>query len=315
MPQLCRIMNAKDFITKVKNEGKTLTLWYGTHSNWDERTRDTSSNSNYDERITGFYEDREEAWDVIKAKASEHQAEFGEFDDFDINKAEVSPDDLEGIDWEEVEEWDNFDDDQLYELITEQNCTEWDDLVEQVSFAYPSVQGALLVIWGWERYVGYSRMIHEIRYGMYGEDESMCCPIDNTYSPQASVIATAADLEGLSKAETYSLIETKLFEEGDWRWTSQARGCIRSYLSDLKEAAKGEQEYALLQYAANACDGASVAKSFDKMERDEFTACLAAFQKEYLAVPVDAEGPNEEQDEQLNNIVEKYMEELNDIPY
>lgn len=307
-------MNATDIIKKVKNENAPITVWYGTRTNWNENERDTSSNPNCTERITGFFTDREEAWNAIEALANEHEADFGKYDDFDLWKAKLSPDDLDGIDWEELEEWDNFDDEKLLELIERYN-TDVDDTVSEVSYTYQSVQGSLLVIWGWERYVGYSRMIHEIREGMYGEDERMCCPIDNTYLPQASVIATAEEIEGLSKAELHSMLETKLLEEGDWRWTSQARGYIRNYLRDLEEAAKGEQEYALLQYAANACDAASVAKAFDKKERDEFTACLAAFQKEYLSVPVDAEGPNEEQDEQLNEIVEKYVDELNDIPY
>ena len=307
-------MNATEIILKVKNENTPITVWYGTRTNWNENERDTSSNPNCTERITGFFTDREEAWNAIEALANEHEAEFGKYDDFDLWKAKLSPDDLDGIDWEELEEWDDFDDEKLLELIERYN-TDVDDTVSEVSYTYQSVQGALLVIWGWERYVGYSRMIHEIREGMYGEDERMCCPIDNTYLPQASVIATAEEIEGLSKAELHSMLEKKLLEEGDWRWTSQARGYIRNYLRDLEEAAKGEQEYALLQYAANACDAASVAKAFDKMKRDEFTACLAAFQKEYLSVPVDAEGPNEEQDEQLNEIVEKYVDELNDIPY
>lgn len=308
-------MNATEIIKKVKNENTPITVWYGTRTNWNENERDTSSNPNYAERITGFFTDREEAWNAIETKANEHEARFGEYDEFDLRKAKISPDDLDGIDWEELEEFDNFDDEKLFDIINEECYNDWDDTVKEVSYSYPSVQGAILVIWGWERYVGYSRMIHEIRYGMRGEDESICCPLDTTYRPQASVIATAEEMEGLSKAELHSLLETKLLEEGDWRWTSQASGYIRNYLNDLKEAAKGEQEYALLQYAANACDAASVAKAFDKMERDEFTACLAAFQKEYLAVPVDAEGPNEEQDEQLNNIVEKYVDELNNIPY
>ena len=73
--------NVTDFIKKVKNEGNTLTVWYGTRTNWDETARDTSSNPNYSERITDFYEDREEAWEAIEA--SEKNAEFGKYDEYD----------------------------------------------------------------------------------------------------------------------------------------------------------------------------------------------------------------------------------------
>lgn len=303
-----------EIINKVKNENKPITVWYGTRTNWNENERDTSSNPNYTERITGFFTDREKAWDAIEEKANEHEAGFGEYDEFDLRKAKISPDDLDGIDWEELEEFDNFDDEKLFDLINEECYNDWDDTVKEVSYSYPSVQGAILVIWGWERYVGYSRMIHEIRYGMQGEDESICCPIDHIYRPQASVIATAEEIEGLSKAELHSLLETKLFEEGDWRWTSQARGYIRNYLNDIKEAAKGEQEYALLQYAANDCDSEAVLKAFDKKRTKEFEAALGYFQKEYDAVPVDADGPNCEQDKQLNAVVEKYVEDIYSLP-
>lgn len=307
-------MNATDIIKKVKNENTPITVWYGTRTNWDETARDTSTNPNYTERITGFFTDREEAWNAIEALANEHEAEFGKYDDFDLWKAKLSPEDLDGIDWEELEEWDNFDDDKLFELIERYN-TDVDVNVLEVSYTYQSVQGALLVIWGWERYVGYSRMIHEIRKGMYGEDERMCCPIDHIYRPQTSVLLKKEEMKGLSKAELHSLVETKLLEEGDWRWTSQARGYIRNYLNDLKESAKGDQADVLVRYAANDCDSEAVLKAFDKTRTQEFEAALGYFQKEYDAVPCDAEGPNEEQDEQLNNIVEKYVDELNDIPY
>lgn len=306
-------MNATDIIKKVKNENTPIAVWYGTRTNWNENERDTSSNPNYAERITGFFTDREEAWNAIEAKANEHEARFGEYDEFDLRKAKISPDDLDGIDWEELEEFDNFDDEKLFDLINEECYTDWDDTVKEVSYSYPSVAGAILAIWGWERYVGYSRMIHEIRYGIQGEDESICCPIDHTYRPQASVIATAEEIEGLSKVELHSLLETKLLAKGDWRWTLQAFAYIRHYLKDLKESAREEQSDALIHYAGNLCNSDAVLKAFGKTRTQEFEAALGYFQKEYDAVPCDAEGPNEEQEEQLNDIVEKYVDELNNI--
>ena len=308
-------MNATDIIKKVKNENTPITVWYGTRTNWNESARDTSSNPNYTERITGFFTDREEAWNAIETKLNEHEARFGEYDEFELWKVKISPDDLDGIDWEEIEEFDNFDDEKLFDIINEECHNDWDDTVKEVTYSYPSVAGAILVIWGWETYVGYSRMIHEIRYGMQGEDESMCCPIDRIYRPQTSVIATAEELKGLSKAELHSLLQTKLLEEGDWRWTSQARGYIRNYLNELKESAKEEQSDALIHYAANLCDGDAVLKEFDKTRTQEFEAALGYFQKEWDAVPIDAEGPNDEQEEKLNEIVEKYVEDINNLPY
>ena len=304
-------------ILKVKNSKTPITVWYGTRTNWNENERDSSSNPNCTERITGFFTDREEAWNAIEALANEHKAEFGEYDTFDLMKATIDEEVIEDLDWEDINEYpEAFDDENLFDLIMEhRGCWDSDGAVHEVSYTYPSVQGALLVIWGWERYVGYSRMIHEIREGMYGEDERMCCPIDHIYRPQTSVLLKKEEMEGLSKAELRSLVETKLLEEGDWRWTTQARGYIRNYLRDLEESAKAEQSDILVFYAAHSCDGEAVLKAFDKTRTQEFEAALGYFLKEYDAVPVDAEGPNDEQEEQLNEIVEKYVEELNDLPY
>lgn len=229
-------MKATDIIKKVKNENTPITVWYGTRTNWDETARDTSSNPNYTERITGFFTDREEAWNAIEEKASEHKAEFGEYDIFDLYKAEVSPDDLDGIDWEELEEFDNFDDEKLFELVDEGNCTEWDDIVSEESYSYQSVEGALLIVWNWECYIGYARNINEIRRGMYGETEEICCHEDKVFRPQVDVLCTAEELDGLSPEQERELVKERLQEDyRDWRWTRQAESYIRHYMHDNYE--------------------------------------------------------------------------------
>lgn len=234
-------MNATDIIKKVKNENTPITVWYGTRTNWDETARDTSSNPNYTERITDFYEDREEAWEAIEA--SEKNAEFGKYDIYDLWEAKVSPDDLDGIDWEEIEEWDNFDEEKFYELIHEENCTEWDAIVNEVSYEYPSVEGALLVEWNWERYIGYARNINCIRLGMYSETEEICCKEDMVFRPQVDVLCTAEELDGLSPEQERDLVEERLQEDyRDWRWTRQAESYIRHYLHDNYEQEEDNDE-------------------------------------------------------------------------
>ena len=236
-------MTTTEMILRVKNEGATLTVWYGTRTNWDETARDTSSNPNYTERITGFYENREEAWNAIEEIANAHEARFGEYDEFCLWKAEIAPDDLDETDWEVWEEdLDSFDDEKFYELINEQYCTEWED-VKEVSYNYPSVEGALLVVWNWEKYVGYARNINEIRRGMYGETEEICCKEDKVFRPQVDVLCTAAELEGLTREEERDLVEERL-RGGyrDWRWTRQADAYIRHYLRDNYEQEEDEEE-------------------------------------------------------------------------
>lgn len=235
--------NVTDFIKRVKNEGYALTVWYGARTNWDETARDTSSDPNNSERITDFYDDREEAWNAIKEIANAHEAKFGEYDDFDLWKAEVSPDDLDSIDWEDLEEWDNFDDEKFYKLITDENCTEWDGFVKEVSYNYPSIEGALLVVWDWERYIGYARNINEIRRGIYGETEKICCKEDKVFRPLVDVLCTAEELEGLSSKDERALVEERLNEEcHDWRWTLQAQRYIRRYLRETYEQEDNDEE-------------------------------------------------------------------------
>ena len=225
-------MKAIDIIKKAKNEGKALTVWFGLRYNWNDDERETSQDPNIVERITGFFDDRDKAWDAIKEEAESHDADFGRYDDFEIHKAEIDNDVIEDVDWSEIEKYpDSFDDEDLWELINDNGFYDYDDIVAEVSYDYPSVSGALLVTWSWNRYVGYSRDIHEIRIGLPWEKEDICVKKDKTWVLQCDVLATASELEGLSKKEERDLIEERLFGD-DWRWTRKAISLIHYELNN-----------------------------------------------------------------------------------
>lgn len=92
---------------------------------------------------------------------------------------------------------------------------------EFIRYNYASVDGALLVCWHWDRYIGYARELREIRYGYYGETEEMCVETEKTFRPQWSVLATAEELEGLTDEEKRELAEERL-NESHWKWNMRS---------------------------------------------------------------------------------------------
>ena len=223
-------MNTIEFIKKVKNEGKALTVYHLSKILW-EAGNDTASAIS-EEYLDGFYFDREDAVKAMEDVAKSTVPEFGVRTEICLDKAEISPDDLDGVDFDEVEEFDGmvFGDSDLLEIFNEHR--DYEDS-RDVEYQYKSVDGALLVFWSWNRYIGYARDLQEIREGMYGEDESICIKQDKTFVTQCDVLIEKQELEGLSREDRRSLIEQRL-GESQWKWTMQAEAYIREYLRDFE---------------------------------------------------------------------------------
>lgn len=105
------------------------------------------------------------------------------------------------------------------------------EIVDCANYEYKDIEGSLLVVWNWERHVGYARNIDEIRMAHYKETEEALLKQDHIFRPQADILATAEELEGLTKEEERELIRERLMDNG-WRWTDQAIRYIRHYLND-----------------------------------------------------------------------------------
>lgn len=308
-------MNAIDIIKRIKNEGESLRVWYVRRTNWNEAARDKSCNPNSSERVSGFYLDRDEAMEILKEKFNACKPEFGEYEEFDLMYCDLGIDDLEEVDWEGIDEdLVAFEDDDLEEIIHENGRMEV-DWTEESSYDYPSVDGDYLVIWNWERYIGYARNINEIRRGMYGETEEICCHEDKVFRPQASVLIKADELEGLTNEQVYELLKDRLDEPSeDWRWTFQAEGYIKNYLRDMLEGIESEYHSALVDYAANSATSTTVANAF-KVDEQKLrnSNLLGEFQQEYDEAPCDPDGLNEEQEQNLLRIENKYIELIKEL--
>lgn len=222
-------MNAFEFIKKIHEEGTALKCWQVYCIHWDENAEMQRATEN----IGAIIYDREEVADALKKTAAEAKPERGERLEFRVLSGTVTPEDVEDLDWEEAyEEGSDFCDD-LDVSAWASYSIEDDDSFESewVEFHYPSVSGALLVCWKWQTHVGYARDLAMIREGQPDEDESMTLPVDQVYTPQWSVIATAEELNGLDTLQRVALVQGELEREG-WKWTPRSVRLIAEYLAE-----------------------------------------------------------------------------------
>ena len=221
-------MNTIDFIKKVKNEGKALMVYHLSITRWEDKT--DNGNPLSEEDKDGFYFDIDTAKQAMKDLAEATEPEFGVRTEIILDKASISPDDLDDVDWDEVEELGDmaYDDSDLMELFISNR--DFEDSID-VTYKYKSVDGALLVFWSWNRYIGYARDLQEIREGLYSEDESMCIKVDKVFHTQCDVLIEKQELEGLSQQDRRLLIEQRL-GESNWKWTMKAQAAIRRYIRD-----------------------------------------------------------------------------------
>lgn len=91
-----------------------------------------------------------------------------------------------------------------------------------------SLDGAILVFWKWERYVGYARKCLEVRKAHRDDTEALLVKRDNTTSPQVDVLLTA---EEVGKArDLHEAVSLALGEE-HWKWTNP--GFVKSKINEL----------------------------------------------------------------------------------
>lgn len=153
-----------------------------------------------------IFTSREEAEEDFNEKVHEAKdtVAFGEGIEVAMLQAEIEDEDFEDG---------NYDD-----AIA---CADFTDKNEMISYSYPSVEGALLVCWHWDRYIGYARELREIRFGYYGETEEMCIETEKVFRPQWSVLATAEELEGMTDEQKRALAEERL-NESHWKWNMRS---------------------------------------------------------------------------------------------
>lgn len=283
-------MKAIDFIKQIKATGQAAKVWFIRIYTYQDGEHGSDDPIDVD-NVGTLYFDIEEAKAELREVSGAKKADFGERIEVDLMEANVTLNDIEDVDWEDVEEYgeDAFGDDDLMKIAASVSDIDVRDEVG-ITYEYESVTGAILVIWYWDRYVGYARGIRDIRRGMYGETTEMCIHEDHTFRNQCSVLVKASELEGLSPQERYDLIEDRLHDgcacgEGEWKWNFKAEAYIESYLKDLQKKTFDSWGDMLIEEKEHLVSVLN--ETFNFYEYDDAAAAAASVRSDYENNPTE----------------------------
>jgi hypothetical protein len=80
-----------------------------------------------------------------------------------------------------------------------------------------SLEGAVLVFWSWERYIGYARKLIEVRRADSSDTEAILTKKDKVYATQCDIILTA---EEVAAADNLKEAIRERLEDGSWKWVN-----------------------------------------------------------------------------------------------
>lgn len=81
-----------------------------------------------------------------------------------------------------------------------------------------SIEGSIIVVWSWEKYIGYAREFKKLRYATCGETEQMLFKEDKTFVPQVDVVMTKEEVEACEDLQA-ELTKRLLGGRDQWKWT------------------------------------------------------------------------------------------------
>lgn len=85
-----------------------------------------------------------------------------------------------------------------------------------------SLDGALLVFWSWQTYIGYARKLIEVRYGTSNDKEQMLTKQDKVYVTQCDILMAADEIKDMTAEQLEQEISERL-RDGKWKWTNPGR--------------------------------------------------------------------------------------------
>ena len=137
-----------------------------------------------------------------------------------------------------VKGFEDCDEEVMSEILKEIIYGNWEDVInhddKDFNYEFKSLDGAVLVFWSWQTYIGYARKCIDIR-DAFDETEEILVKKDHVFVPQADVIITAEEAKELSIEDRRRLLEQRLLEEGDWRWQNNAQKYIDEYMEKYEE--------------------------------------------------------------------------------
>ncbi len=80
-----------------------------------------------------------------------------------------------------------------------------------------SLEGALLIFWSWEKYIGYARRIVELRYAGSTDTEAILTKKDKVFAVQCDILLTA---EEVTNSTNIREDITARLQESSWKWTN-----------------------------------------------------------------------------------------------
>lgn len=91
------------------------------------------------------------------------------------------------------------------------------------------IEGAIVCVWSFERYVNYARVCHEVRFASYGETMALCIPCDRTGTRQASLILSREEVEAAGDKLKDEL--TELLFKPEWKWNNPTK--VKNLIEEL----------------------------------------------------------------------------------
>lgn len=222
---------------------KTRQLFVLMNNVWDADDYLNDRNCNPKRTDTYLYATCEEC----EQKAQALDTDDDIWNDGTIYEGELTEDEiLELTGYESIEEFDealaepystearvkNLGEDEKGEVaaaIIESPKDEWP--VECANYDFDkSLEGAVLVFWSWERYVGYARKFIEVRRGYSDDKEALLTKQDKVFATQCDVLLTADEVSEAGD-DLHEVMLDKL-QDGSWKWqnTRFMEQCVEEFL-------------------------------------------------------------------------------------
>lgn len=155
------------------------------------------------DNLSKVFYDRTEAHEYYDSLLATIKAEFNE--ELHLSLYEVY---VEGDEYEDFSS--------LEESLMAQDFCPQEERQDTILHDYKSIEGALLVEWSWDRYIGYAREFRGVRFGSRCETEVITIPVDHTFYPQVSVVLTAEEVAEFGE-DAISIAHERILDMGKWR--------------------------------------------------------------------------------------------------
>lgn len=167
------------------------------------------------------------SFEEVQAMSAETSADFDIYNDGWYYEAELDEETiLEITDYETIEEFnEHWNGDGLRtdaeNSIIDYICENYNgDPIDCNNYDFDkSIDGSIVIVWSWHRYVGYARKCAEIRYAYLNETERNLTKEDKSFVNQMDVVMTKEEVEA-SKNLKEDLFEKLLSNRDYWKWTN-----------------------------------------------------------------------------------------------